>query len=329
MPTATRHSAAVMFASLLCVALATVAAHAADPATKPATKPAKKPVLPPAPAGVIIEQNLEYLDPGRAERLDLYRPAEPPTDGKRLGAIVMIHGGGWVGGDKAALREFNMGTTFVKAGYVAVSINYMLDEGKRWPTNLLDCKNGVRFLRKNAEKYGIDPDRIGVIGGSAGGHLALMVAYTADVPALEPASPYPGISSRVGAVVNLYGITNILTRRKTDDQGNPVGEPHEKAALFAATRTEDPELWRLASPVSHAAKNSPPTLILHGTIDTTVDRDQATELAARLKDVGATYEIMMIEGVGHTFDLQTWRRKPLPQDLRPVVTGFFDKHLKQ
>ena len=76
-------------------------------------------------------------------------------------------------------------------------------------------------------------------------------------------------------------------------------------------------------------KDSPPTLILHGTADTTVDRDQATELAAKLKSVGAEYEIMMIEGIGHTFDLQSWRKKPLPQDLRPVVVGFFDKHLKR
>jgi acetyl esterase/lipase len=313
---------------ITCLLWAALAATPASAQTTRRTRPATKPVLPPAPAGVVIEQDLEYLDPGRAERLDLYRPAEPPTGGKRFGGIVMIHGGGWVGGDKAASREFSMGTTLVKAGYVCVSVNYMMDEGKRWPTNLHDCKNAVRFLRKHAERYHIDPDRIGVIGGSAGGHLALMVAYTTDISALEPTSPYPGISSRVGAVVDLYGITNVATRRKTDEQGNPIGKPRENTALFKATREEDPELWRLASPVSHVSKSSPPTLILHGTADTTVDRDQATELAARLKEVGAEHEIMMIEGVGHTFDLQAWRRKPLPQDLRPVVTGFFDKHLK-
>ena len=325
MPTTNRRRTSSVIACLLLIAFATSVAPAQ--ATKPA-KPASKPVLPPAPAGVVIEQNLEYLESGRAERLDLYRPATPPADGKQFGGIVMIHGGGWVGGDKAAAREFNIGTTLAKAGYVCVSVNYMMDAGKRWPTNLLDCKNGVRFLRKHAAKYHIDPDRMGVIGGSAGGHLALMVAYTSDVSSLEPQSPYPGISSRVGAVVNLYGITNVMTRRKTDAEGNPVGEPRPNTALFTASPTEDPELWKLASPVSHVTKSSPPTLILHGTKDETVDRDQATELAARLKEVGATHEIIMVPDVGHTFDLQTWRRKPLPQDLRPVVTGFFDKHLK-
>jgi acetyl esterase/lipase len=127
--------ASAIVACLLWAALVT------SDATGQTTRPAKtkKPVLPPAPAGVLIEQDLEYLDPGRAERLDLYRPAERSSDGKLFGGIVIIHGGGWAGGDKAAEREFNIGTTLAKAGYVCVSVNYMMDEGKRWPTNLLDC----------------------------------------------------------------------------------------------------------------------------------------------------------------------------------------------
>jgi acetyl esterase/lipase len=318
--------AGVIFTCLLCIALPIGAAHAAGPATKPATKPAKKPVLPPAPAGVVIDQDLEYLDPGRAERLDLYRPAAHAD--KLFGGVVIIHGGGWAGGDKADAREFNSGTTLAKAGYVCVSVNYMMDAGKRWPTNVLDCKNGVRFLRKHAEEYHIDPDRIGVIGGSAGGHLALMVGYTADDESLEPTSPYPGISSRVGAVVNMYGITNLSTRRKTDQKGTPIGDPTETSGLFPTKRSEDPGLWRKASPVSHIAKNSPPTLILHGTADTTVDRDQATELDALLTEAGVPHQLIMLPDIGHTFYLDTWRRKPLPRDLRPVVIEFFDKYLK-
>lgn len=293
-----------------------------------AAAPAKITTLPPAPEGVIIEQNLEYLSPGREEKLDLYRPANPEP-GKRMPGVVMIHGGGWVGGDKAAAREYNIGTTLAKAGYVVVSVNYQMEAGRRWPTNLHDCKNGVRFLRHHADKYQVDPEHIGVIGGSAGGHLALMVAYTTDIPGLEPDGPYPDQSSRVSAVVDLYGITNVATRRKPDKTGAPTGEPSKKSALVTATADEDPELWKLISPVTHVKKDSPPTLILHGTADTTVDRDQATELADKLKSVGAKYEIIMLEGIGHTFDLQSWRKKPLPQDLRPVVVGFFDKHLKR
>ena len=318
----TMHFRALLIAVITLSAACLIAQAAPAPGRRAATT---RP-LPPAPEGVVIDQDVAFLEPDRKDRLDLYLPADRDPS-KRLPAIVTIHGGGWVGGDKTGAREFQIGTTLVKAGYVVASVNYRLDP-PRWPGNLHDCKNAVRFLRANAAKYGIDPDRIGVIGGSAGGHLALMVAYTTDVPGLEPGAPYPGVSSNVSAVVDLYGITNVLTRRKTDDEGNPLAGSSKQTALFTTTADEDPALWRRASPVSHVQKDSPPTLILHGTKDTTVDRDQATELAAKLKEAGAVHEIMMIEGVGHTFDLETWRKQPLPRDLRPVVIDFFDRHVK-
>src|SRR4051812_20422908 len=140
-------------------------------AEKPATKPVAKPTLPPAPLGVTIEQNVSYLPADRAEKLDLYLPKDR-APAVRSPAVLIIHGGGFTGGDKAAGREFNIGTTLAKAGYVCASVNYSMDEGKRWPNNLHDCKNAVRFLRKNANKYQVDPDKIGAIGGSAGGHLS-------------------------------------------------------------------------------------------------------------------------------------------------------------
>ncbi|MBP6965367.1 MAG: alpha/beta hydrolase [Armatimonadetes bacterium] len=293
-----------------------------------ASIPPPKPVLPPAPEGVIIRQDVSYLAPGREEKLDLYLPADRAKD-IRSPAIVFIHGGGWVGGDKAEGRAFNNCTAFAQAGYVAVSINYTLERGKCWPTNLRDCKNAVRWLRVNADKYQIDAGHIGVIGGSAGGHLALMVAYTSHVPFLKPASPYPLVSDEVQCVVDLYGITNLLTRQKPDDNGTPTGITYTTQALMKRTRDEDPDAWKLGSPVYHVSKmNCPPTLILHGTADATVDRDQATELAKKLEEHGVEHQLIMIEGVGHTFDLQTWAKKPLPYDLRPIVVGFFDKHLK-
>lgn len=283
-------------------------------------------VLPPAPEGVLIQQDVPYLDAERLEKLDLYLPADRPKDA-RSPAVVMIHGGGWTGGDKAEGRSFNICTTLAKAGYVCISINYILTRGECWPTDVRDCKNAVRFLRANAEKYGVDVDHIGVIGGSAGGHLALMVAYTNKVPFLEPASPYPGVSDRVNCVVDMYGITNLLTRRKTDEKGNPTGALITSSGLLPMSREEVTDTWKLASPVYHISKATPPTLILQGDADTTVDRDQSVELANKLRVCGVEHDLVLIPGIGHTFDLQTWARKPLPQDLRPVVTKFFDKHL--
>ena len=302
---------------------------AAAPTTKPKSPPPPK--LPPAPPGVVIEQDVAFLAPQRTEKLDLYLPAKRDA-ATRSPAVLLIHGGGWVGGDKAAAREFNIGTTLAAAGYVCVSVNYKLDGDDRWPTNLFDCKNAVRFLRAHREKYQVDADRIGVIGGSAGGHLALMVAYTSDVPELTPGerdTPYAGVSDRVRCVVNLYGITDPRTRRKTDEQGNPIAGTIKACALFPGTTAEShPDAWRGAAPVAHVTAKTVPTLILHGTADTTVDRDQATQLASKLTEFGVAHEVILLEGVGHTFDLDTWRRKPLPRDVRGAVRTFFDKHLK-
>lgn len=309
------------------VALLAALAMGTQAAAAPAARSAVRP-LPPAPEGVLIEQNVAYLAPGREEKLDLYLPANRP-EGTRSPGIVWIHGGGWTGGDKSEARAFNICTTLAQAGYVCVSINYQMERGKLWPTNLLDCKNAVRFLRHHADRFGVDVKHIGVMGGSAGGHLALMVGYTTGIAALEPQEPYPGVSDAVQAVVNMYGITNPATRQRIDAQGNPTGQRVSSCALVEGKPEENPEAWQLVSPVYHARPGCPPTLILHGMADATVDRDQATELAAKLKQVGVEHELVMVEGIGHTFDLQNWGRKPLPRDLRPTVLGFLDKHLKR
>ena len=209
----------------------------------------------PQDPGVTVEKDVDYLGPDRKEKMDLYLPAgEAPPKG--FPAVLMIHGGGWSGGDKGAAREQNIGTTLAKNGYVAASINYQLAAKKPtflqtlaevWPRNLHDCKIGVRFLRKNAAKYRIDHDHIGVLGGSAGGHLAALVAMTSPEDGLDPKEPWGEVSCRVQAAMPMYGV-------------------HD----FAAFAKEPPpaeltELLKRGSPVTYATKDDPPALILHGT----------------------------------------------------------------
>ncbi|MEI9960834.1 MAG: alpha/beta hydrolase [Limisphaerales bacterium] len=144
------------------------------------------------PADVQVERNVDFLGAGRSEKADLYFPQIIPAN-TRLPAVVMIHGGGWNDGKRGGQREINIGTTLARNGYIAMSVDYKLSYAKYavWPTNLYDCKNAVRWLRKNADRLQIDPDRIGVIGGSAGGHLASMIALTGPADGLEPVEPYP------------------------------------------------------------------------------------------------------------------------------------------
>ena len=149
------------------------------------------------------------------EKFDLYMPTELNKK-QRFPGVVIIHGGGWVGGDKARERQQNIGKTMAGNGYVCISINYMLaEEGKHsWPKNLHNCKQAVQFLRKNAELYHVDAEHIGVIGGSAGGHLSAMVGLVGPQAGLEPPGPYKGVCSRVQAVVALYGVHNLMAFTK-------------------------------------------------------------------------------------------------------------------
>ncbi len=257
---------------------------------------------------VRIEHDVDYLGLDREEKADLYLPANPKA-GDRFPAVVIIHGGGWSGGDKGADREINIGTTLALNGYVGMSINYLLaGKGDRktgsWPQNIYDCKNAVRWLRTNAERLQIDPDHIGVIGGSAGGHLAAMLTLTGGE--LDP--PGEG-STQVQCGVDLYGPVLWFEQRDL--------------SMFRQTREEAPERYRAADPRNHVDKNDPPLLILHGTADTTVDVADSEALAAALKTAGAPHELVIIPDARHSFHLQ-----PKQRDLRPLVLGFFDKYLK-
>lgn len=261
-----------------------------------------------------IEKNVAYLAPDRKEKADLYLPANSPA-GARRPAVVIIHGGGWTGGDKGAGRELNIGTNLALNGYVGLSINYVLASTNKsankpaWPQNLHDCMTAVRWLRKNAERLQVDPERIGVIGGSAGGHLAAMLAVTGEKDGLHPKGPYGEFSCRVQCAVDLYGPADLSDRAHLN--------------MLGKSRADAPELYRTASPVTYVDKSDPPILILHGTADKTVDIAQSKLFAARLKAAGARHELVVVEGAPHTFHLQ-----PKQRDLRPVVLGFFDQHLK-
>ncbi len=257
---------------------------------------------------VRFEPDVEYLSPDRKEKCDLYEPTEV-KEGQRFPGIVIIHGGGWTGGDKGAAREHNIGTNLVLNGYVCMSINYVLASkgNPTWPQNLYDCKTAVRWMRKNADRLHIDPKRIGVIGGSAGGHLTSMVALTAPEAGLDPKGPYGEYSCQVQAAVDLYGPSDL----------------NHDYEFLTKKLAEDPKLYALASPVNYGNKNTPPILILHGTADKTVSLEQSKLFDQALTKAGVEHEFVIVEGAPHTFHLQ-----PKQRDLRPVVIGFFDKHLK-
>jgi acetyl esterase/lipase len=261
---------------------------------------------------VRIEKDIAYLPADRMEKADLYLPASIPN-GKSCPGVLIIHGGGWTGGKRDAAREINIGTTLASHGYVCMSIDYYLHDPKSdrlcWPQNLHDCKTAVRWMRANAERLHLNKDRIGVIGGSAGGHLACMVGFTDPADGLDPAGPFGDLDCSVACVVDLYGPTDVTQWKDIQ--------------ALRQSREQAPELYKAFNVLTYLDKQDPPVLILHGTADTTVDVAQSTLLADRLKNLGVEYQLEIIEGAPHTFHLQ-----PKQKDLRPLVLSFFDKHLK-
>ncbi len=167
------------------------------------------------PDTVSVERNIQYgAGGGHPLQLDLYSPkrASQPVP-----AVLFIHGGGWKNGYRQIYHYYC--TKFAEHGYVAATATYRLTSEAPFPAAVEDVKCAVRWLRANAKKYGIDPNKIAAAGGSAGGHLALMIGYSSDVPELEGNGGNAGVSSRVQAVVDLYGPTDL-----TDDFAKSRGE---------------------------------------------------------------------------------------------------------
>jgi acetyl esterase/lipase len=263
------------------------------------------------PDTVTLERNIEYGKGGAIPlKLDLYTPKERT---KPVPAVIFIHGGAWKGGYRGMYHYYCV--KFAEHGYVAATISYRLTHEGPFPAAVEDAKCAVRWLRANADKLGVDPDRIGVAGGSAGGHLSMMIGY-ADTPELEGEGGHQNVSSRVQAVVNLYGPTDLTT---------DFARSRKEVIQFLGDKSiyEEPERYKLASPITHVTKDDPPTLILHGSIDSTVPIEQAELLVDTLKTNGVQYEYDRVEGWPHTMDLE----QDVNRHCLEKMFEFLDKHL--
>ena len=247
------------------------------------------------PNPVFRLSNLAFLPEGRPERLDLYVQYARDFKVRRPG-VLFVHGGGFTGGDKAEYRSASVSADLARAGYVVVSCNYVLgpkDKPGVWPRNIADCRDAVRWMRANADALGLDPDRIAVAGGSAGGYLALMVGLSDDKtgPGGDPAAKH---SAKVSAVIDFYGVVNFSKHGK----GQVPGVSAAEQAAYLPENQCDPQ--------------DPPVLILHGTADTTVDIAQSDAMAKALRAAKVSHEYVVVEGAPHTFDLHPkgkgWKR---------------------
>jgi acetyl esterase/lipase len=245
--------------------------------------------------------------------LDLYEPKAKAN--KTLPCVVWIHGGGWKGGSKSSGRQ-QIGSYAASGHYIAVSVEYRFSDVAKWPAQIYDCKAAIRFLRANAVRFGIDPDRIGVWGGSAGGHLVSLLGTSGDVPELEGELGNAGTSSRVQCVVDYCGPSDFMDFAK----GAPK-EFHETGPvfqLFGGPIDSHRKSAVAASPITHVSKDDPPFLIVHGSEDPLVPQRQADLFHQAQVQAGMDTTKIIIEGGGHGIGGDQIARR---------VRLFFDKHL--
>ena len=262
----------------------------AQPGTKP---PPGRSSFPP---GVKALKDLEYGKAGgQPLRLDLYLPekGDPP-----LPLIIWIHGGAWMAGSKdspsPALR-------FTANGYAVAQVGYRLSQTARFPAQIHDCKAAVRWLRANAAKYKLDPNKFIAWGGSAGGHLVALLGTSGGVAELEGNDNDLKESSRVQAVVDWFGPTDFLHigDAASDQRHNAPDSPESK--LIGGALLENKDKAAKASPITYVSKAAPPFLIMHGDRDRTVPFNQSELLYAALKKAGVDATLVPMKGAGHGF----------------------------
>lgn len=227
---------------------------------------------------------------GTSLKADFY-PATPSVR-KPDPLVIVIHGGAWISGKKEDMAELCL--ELQKRGMSAASVSYRLGPKDKWPAMLDDVQTAVRFFRTHAEKYNVDPNRFAASGGSAGGHLALLLGFsdTRD----EKSELFPGVSSRVSAVFNIFGPTDLtqdydpLTQSVVSQ--NVIGKK-------AADATEDAKKM---SPIVYIDKGDAPVFTMHGDADKLVPVKQAQRLDEALKAVGISHELRIIPGMAHGVD---------------------------
>jgi acetyl esterase/lipase len=244
--------------------------------------------------GVTRVRDIAYGD-DPAMRLDVYKPSSP--GGLRPG-IMSVHGGAWLIGSKRE-QGIPLLNHLAAAGWVGINVDYRLSPRAKFPDHLLDVKRAIKWYREHAEEHGADPDFLCVTGGSAGGHLAALVALTANVPEYQPG--FEDVDTSVRAAVPFYGVYDMGTL--IENAPGLLGAFMERHVM-GARLADDPEAYDRASPLHWIREDAPPFLVVHGDLDTVVPVAQARTFTERLRRTSAAPVLFAeMKGAQHAFDV--------------------------
>ncbi len=256
---------------------------------------------------------------GRELHLDILRPNSPASPARP--AVLWVHGGGWAGGE----RQPSPSDLLATRGFVTATMSYRFSDEAIFPAQIHDVKAAIRFLRANANEYGIDPERIGIWGGSAGGHLAALAAVSEGIAQLEGEGGSPNESSAVQAAVPLCPPTDFLV----DWRSQTAYPPHPEVeavipALLGGNDLNDPtiaERARLASPLRLVHPDVPPVLVVHGTLDDLVPVLQGRTFVETLLEHGIDASLLELPHDDHGLQ-SVFEAKP--ENLTSAATEIID-----
>lgn len=268
---------------------------------------------PEIPQSIEEIKNIEYKKVNdRSLQLDIYKPRDLKEPAPLL---VFVHGGGWKSGKRSDYLVYLV--DFAKKGYVTATVSYTLKNDSIYPACVQDVSDAMHFLFNNHKKYGYDPERVAMIGGSAGGHLVLMTSYDFKKPAIPLDSTYLNkLPYKIKCVVDIYGPVDMTT---------PYAQNQELVTGFIGhSFKERPDLYWEASPAKYLRKGLPPTLIFQGTSDNLLPQSQSDTLKTRLDRLGVPSEYFKLPLWPHAMDIA---QRP-NQYMQKKMDAFFEKYLK-
>ena len=265
------------------------------------------------PADITFERGIEFSN--AADQHLQFNIARPKNATGALPTILCIHGGGFRAGTRESYDKLCL--TLAGHGYVAATITYRLAPAFPFPAAVLDCKSAVRWLRANATKYNIHPARLGVTGGSAGGHLVQFLGVTGGVKEFD-VGDHLDQSSAVSCVVNYYGPSDL-----SKSYGKSVDAAEVLPLFFGGALDTKLKEHIRGSPLYWVTPNAAPTLIVHGTEDKYVNYEQAGWMAEKLKAAQVEVGLITLPGAGHGF------KGPDAEKAEAAMIAFFDRRLKK
>lgn len=253
--------------------------------------------------GFTVQSGIVYTRRhGHDLTLDVVRPAHPSG----IGILVMVSGG-W----KSDPQKFQpwLASSFLRQGHTVIAVSHLSQPQSTIMEIVEDVKHAARFVRHHAKDYGIDPKRVGVFGGSSGGHLSLMLATAGDAGDPAATNPVDRESSAVQAAAVFYPVTDLLNLGPSTENLHDGGPPKSFRNAFGP-KAADLNEWRLighdVSPIYHVTKNLPPVCITHGDADTLVPLDQSLRFQQRAKDEGCSVELTVRPGRKHGWPTMIW-----------------------